>query len=189
MSLLTSPSHTPHAHCLFSIIFVQEQSVVQLPAVGIAAELKRRPHVLIADQSYVSQVCCSVLQCVAMCCSVFQCVALRRLSHVSESLSSHRRSELFLAGESVAVCCGVLQCVAVCCSVLQCVAVCCSVLQCVAVCSELCLAGEMTRRRPFRYLYLQSHTHAHTHTPYATSTYSHTHTHTHTHLTLSLPTV
>jgi len=32
-----------------------EQSVVQLPAVGIAAELKRRPHVLIADQSYVSQ--------------------------------------------------------------------------------------------------------------------------------------
>ena len=34
-----------------------------------------------------------------------------------------------------AVCCGVLQCVAVCCSVLQCVAVCCSVylMQCVAV--------------------------------------------------------
>jgi len=54
--------------------------------------------------------------------------------------------------QCVAVCCSVLytygmqargtkqyelhavQCVAVCCSVLQCVAVCCSVLQCVAVC-------------------------------------------------------
>jgi len=30
--------------------------------------------------------------------------------------------------------CREMQCVAVCCSVLQCVAVCCSVLQCVAVC-------------------------------------------------------
>jgi len=30
---------------------------------------------------------------------------------------------------SVAVCCGVLQCVVVCCSVSQCVVVCCSVLQ------------------------------------------------------------
>ena len=49
------------------------------------------------------QVCCSVLQCVAVCCSVMQCV----LQYV---------------------CCSVLQCVAVCCSVLQCVAVCCSVL-------------------------------------------------------------
>jgi len=92
---------------------------VQLPAVGIAAELKRRPHVLIADQSYVSQVCCSVLQCVAMCCSALQCVALRRLSHVSESLSSHRRSELCLAGESGAECCSPLQSVAVCCSVFR----------------------------------------------------------------------
>jgi len=36
--------------------------------------------------------------------------------------------------QCVAVCCSVLQCVAVCCSVLQCVTVCCSVLQCVAVC-------------------------------------------------------
>jgi len=26
--------------------------------------------------SLVSQVCCSVLQCVAMCCSVLQCVAV-----------------------------------------------------------------------------------------------------------------
>jgi len=40
-----------------------------------------------------------------------------------------------------AVCCGVLQCVAVYCSVLQCVAVGCSVLQCVAVCSSGMLSG------------------------------------------------
>jgi len=51
-------------------------------------------------------VCCNVLQCIAVCCSVMQCDA---------------------------VCCSVLQCVAVCCSVLQCVAACCSVLQFVAV--------------------------------------------------------
>ena len=42
------------------------------------------------------EMCCSVLQCVAVCCSVLQCVI---------------------------VCCSVLQCVAACCSVLQCVAV------------------------------------------------------------------
>jgi len=34
-------------------------------------------------------------------------------------------------------CCSVLQCVAVCCSVSQFIAVCCSVLQCVAVCCSV----------------------------------------------------
>jgi len=43
---------------------------------------------------FLEELCCCVLQCVAVCCSVLQCVA---------------------------VCCSVLQCVAVCCSVLQCV--------------------------------------------------------------------
>ena len=42
------------------------------------------------------QVCCSVLQCVAMCCSALQCVA--NTAH----------------GEADKVCCSVLQCVAVC---------------------------------------------------------------------------
>ena len=63
-------------------------------------------------------VCCSVLQCVAVCCSVLQCVA---------------------------VCCSVLQCVAVCygeraaacCSVLQCAALCCGALHCVAGCCRV----------------------------------------------------
>ena len=48
----------------------------------------------------------------------------------------------------VAVCCSVLQCVAVCCSVLQCaacVAVCCSVLQCVAVCCSVLLMDVFVR--------------------------------------------
>jgi len=49
------------------------------------------------------------------------------------------RETVFFRG---ALCCSVLQCVAVllqcvlaCCTMLQCVAVCCSVLQCVAVCA------------------------------------------------------
>jgi len=62
-----------------------------------------------------------------------------------------------------AVCCSVLQCVAVwcsassdrsyeddyACSVLQCVAVCCSVLQCVAVCCSVlqCIYGQVLQRR------------------------------------------
>jgi len=41
--------------------------------------------------------------------------------------------------ECVAACCSVLQRIAVCCSVLQCVAVCCSVVQCVAMCCSLLL--------------------------------------------------
>ena len=55
--------------------------------------------------------CPILLHCVAVCCSVTSCT---------------RRDDQFFA----ALCCSVLQCVAVCCSVLQCVAVCCSVLQC-----------------------------------------------------------
>jgi len=67
-------------------------------------------------------VCCNVLQCVAVCYSELKYVAV---------LSGDRPRALY-----VAVCCSVLQCVAVCCSVLQCVAVCCRVLQCVAVLSR-----------------------------------------------------
>jgi len=98
-------------------------------------------------------VCCSVLQCVAVCCSV-----LKMFAEASNSAAQLVHLHLMC----VAVCCSVLQCVkdvcrgiqlcgaagtsafdvrcsvlqcvAVCCSVLQCVAVCCSVLQCVAVC-------------------------------------------------------
>jgi len=68
-----------------------------------------------------------VLQCVEVCCSVLQCVAVLL--------------------QCVAVCCSVLQCVAVCysvlqycCSVLQCVAVCASLesLVCCSIVSVCC---------------------------------------------------
>ena len=70
---------------------------------------------------------CSVPQCASVCCSELQCVLWdsQKWFHL-ESLQMH-----------VAVCCSVLQCVALCCSVLRCVAVCCSVLQCVAVCCSV----------------------------------------------------
>ena len=84
---------------------------MQLPAVGIAAELKRRPHVLIADQSYVSQVCCSVLQCAAVRCNVL---------HYEDFLMSQSLS-LLIADPSYVSQVRVLQSVAVRCSVLQCV--------------------------------------------------------------------
>jgi len=96
----------------------------------------------------VPAVCCSVLQCVAVCCSVLhgvggvlQCVAVccSVLQYVSVCLSAR----VPYTGVP-AVCCSVLQCVAVCCSVLQCVAVCCSVpavccsvLQCVKMCCSV----------------------------------------------------
>jgi len=73
--------------------------------------LKRVTYLVMDEADRCVEVCCSVLQCVAVCCTgVLHCVAL---------------------------CCSVLQwCVAVCCSgVLQCVAVvCCSVLQYTVCC-------------------------------------------------------
>ena len=111
---------------------------------------------LIGRWHYQTQVCCSVLQCVAVCCRVW-----------------HDSSHDSLAGDSirhrcVIVCCSVLQYVAGCDmthhmthwqvtlsdirKVLQpgsvyhslvqldirCVTVCCSTLQCVAVCCSVC---------------------------------------------------
>ena len=64
------------------------------------------------------ELCCSVLQYVAVCCRVLQCVVVGILRH---------RVPIRLA-HSVAVCCSVLQCTAECCSVLQCVVLCCSPL-------------------------------------------------------------
>ena len=78
---------------------------------------------------------CRVLQCVAVCCSELQCVAVC-CSEAEPKLIAPLGSPLCY---SVAMCCHVLQCVAVCCHVLQCVAMRCHVLQCVAVCcSVLC---------------------------------------------------
>jgi len=67
---------------------------------------------------YMSMVCCSVLQCVAVRCSVLQCVA--KCCSVFAVCCS-----VLKGGYSPEICCvydlhvnGVLQCVAVCCSVL-----------------------------------------------------------------------
>ena len=89
--------------------------------------------------------CCSVLQCVAVrgsvwqrvaaCCSVLQrvaacCSMLQRVTACCKETYSLREDTWRLSFS--ALCCSVLQCVAVCCSVLQCVETCCSALQCVA---------------------------------------------------------
>jgi len=52
------------------------------------------------------------------CCSMMQCVAVRYILY--ELWISCTNSSVS-AGHSLAVCCSVLQCVAVCCSVLQCI--------------------------------------------------------------------
>jgi len=75
------------------------------------------------------QVCCSVLQRVAVRCSALQCVAvccsvLQAYRHTCCLVRCSITEFQFSISNS--------KCVAVCCSVLQCVAVCCSVLQCVA---------------------------------------------------------
>ena len=62
---------------------------------------------------------------------VFVCVRVCVPVDVSERA---RVLDMYLWMRGTAVCCSVLQCVAMRCSVLQCAAVCCSVLQCVAVC-------------------------------------------------------
>jgi hypothetical protein len=79
--------------------------------------------------------CCSVLQRVVVCCSVLLCVAVccdwRQARSRREKNTNCSVNDRALG---VAVCCSVLQYVVVCCSVLQCdnthcVAVCCSVLR------------------------------------------------------------
>jgi len=94
-------------------------------------------------QQRVSQVCSSVLQCVAVYCRVLPMVA-------GDAMCLEQRvdkvcSVLQCVLQCVAMCClwrqamsypsnsACLRCVAVCRSVLQCIAVYCIVLQCVAV--------------------------------------------------------
>jgi len=92
---------------------------------------------------------CSVLQlqCVIVCCSVLQCLEvcartrllLWRLSGGCGAVccSVLQRVAVWCSAlQRVAACCSVLQCVAVCCSVLQCVAVCCGVLRCFKMCAQ-----------------------------------------------------
>ena len=82
---------------------------------------------------------CSALQCVALCCIVLQCVAdtyqsakkSLKPSNPASGTDQMPRDPTPLLSKCIAVCCSVLQCVAVCCSVLQCVALLLSKEQCV----------------------------------------------------------
>jgi len=94
------------------------------------------------------QVCCSVLQYVAVRCSVLQCVAVccSTLQCVAVCLLESEYHSLVQLNTLVEACCSVLQWHAVCCNKLQCVTqgqsivsatwhqVCCSALQCIAAC-------------------------------------------------------
>ena len=66
----------------------------------------------IGQNGGVQNLCCSVLQCVAMCCSALQCVAVC----CSERKHGSGRPE-WRGPTSVLQCVTVCECVAVCCSV------------------------------------------------------------------------
>ena len=83
-----------------------------------------------SPSSGVNEVCCSVLQCVAVCCRVLNASYTANMTDTIRIIII----PIFLSSGVNEMCCSVLQCVAVHCSALQCVAVRCSALQCVAVC-------------------------------------------------------
>ena len=133
-----------------------EAGVLQYVAVHCSV-LHRYASMLLCELPLlVGQVCCRVLQSVAVHfavhCSASQFVAQ---GCVYATLSATRGSFVL---QCVAVRCSALQCVAVCCIVLQCVyyswficvAVRCSVLQCIAVgcsvlyCVAVCCTGMRT---------------------------------------------
>ena len=79
-------------------------------------------------------VVCSKWQCAAGCCSVLQYVSLCDAQTPCYDTSDC----LALTSQCVAVCCIVLQCLAVAsCSMLQCLAVSFTMLQCLAVCCSV----------------------------------------------------
>jgi len=111
-----------------------------LPQPGVAVRCSALQHIAAISASwksfplFVSTMCCSVLQCIAVCCGNF-CIM--------DVVSTLRLNQVL---HCVAVCCSVLQCVAAICAswkscplfaptkscrVLQSVAGCCKELQCV----------------------------------------------------------
>jgi len=122
-------------------------------------------------------VCCGALQCVAARCSVLQHVAATgdcgrfgeffraTLAYGHVVLATHRGAPQYHRVEvsrGCAVCCSVLQCVAVRCGALQCVqwsAACCRVLQRVAACwcSVLQWNAAIPSRRSFSRLRYITH--------------------------------
>jgi len=107
-----------------------------------------------------TQVCCGVLQCLAVSWSVLNCVVCALYCAAVCCRRQPSTHWSFLKLQYVAECCRAVQCVAaccdvcrrrqpsiswplmeiqVCCSVLQCVAVYCSVLQCLEMCCSVSL--------------------------------------------------
>jgi len=84
-------------------------------------------------------VCCSVLQCVAVCCSVLQSI------HTEDRTKEHPPPRTNFPKRGI--CCSALQCTVVCCGVLRCVAVCCGALQCVAANSSVLQSNQKGRQR------------------------------------------
>ena len=97
-------------------------------------------------------VCGSVLHCMAVCGSVWQCVAVCgsvlqyaavccSVSHFfggsGIAFAANSEIDTVFNCDACALCCSVLQCVAVRYSVLQCGSLCCRVLQCVAILQRL----------------------------------------------------
>jgi len=70
----------------------------------------------------------SVLQCVTVRCNVLQCVAVFLATLYLKPWQAHVFELSYVYFSAKAVCCRVLQGIAVCFIMLQCVAVCCSVL-------------------------------------------------------------
>jgi len=104
-------------------------------------------------------VCCSVLQCVAMCGGVLQCVVLYRNNCLSPHVdSSVCCSALQCALQRVAVRCMVSnQMIVTPCRLISvwqyvaaCFAVCCSVLQCIALYQTRCLSPHVDSRTSVR---------------------------------------
>jgi len=145
---LTACRHLPLG--ALKVLFLQGNDISRLEGLDVLSQVR------------VVEVCCSVLQRVAVCRSVLQCVA----SCQGNDISRLEGLDALLQGCTVAACCSVLQYVAACCSVLhrvrvmtlaaskalmlprrcallQCVAVWYNMLKCVAVCFSVvkCVAA------------------------------------------------
>jgi len=149
------PPPSPHTRCVAVCCSVLQRvavccRVLHYVAVCCSEYIQRRANLHLHYIPGVLQcvaVRYSVLQRVTACCSVLQCV---HPTPRQSPPSPHPRCG--------AVCCSVLQSVAVRCtvlhSVLQCVVVCCSSLHCVAACCTLCCTLFIRHRAN---LHLQRH--------------------------------
>jgi len=105
---------------------VAVSSVLQCLSTGSATSLVSTTFLEVASVVQCVAVCCSVLQRVAVCCSVLQCLSTGSAASLVPALlvccGVFLGSTTSLVSTTFLEVASVLQCVAVCCSVLQCVA-------------------------------------------------------------------